>query len=368
MKKDFFKYLKNILKDREKLIYIIASFIFVCAIVLLLYFLFRGKDNPITDFGIKEDNFTTTTEQTIGCEHTSGLTGECVLTENERFVPLIGVMIENFVYARPQAGIAQASVVYEAPAEGNITRFLALFPKDADVEKAGPIRSARPYYLDFISEYSGAMYMHVGGSPEGLQKIEQYKIFAMNEFYRGIYFWRDENKEAPHNTFTSSDLWESAYERYADKTINPSFESWNFSASSTRVCAENCVSEIEIPFSYPSYVVKWKYNSELKVFERFHAANVHVDSNGNPVKANTVIVQHVTDKILDDVGRRALGTIGEGKAEVYVYGEKFEGTWKKDSRTARTKFFDVAGIEIPLASGKIWIEVVPVNIEVTTAP
>jgi len=364
MKKDFWK---NILKDKEKLYYVIASIIFLCAIILLVVFLFRGKD-AVPENKTEEDLRATSTTQVSGCEHTSGLTGECVLTENERFVSLIGVMIENFVYARPQAGIAQASVVYEAPAEGNITRFLALFPKDAEIEKAGPIRSARPYYLDFISEYPGAMYMHVGGSPEGLQKIDQYKIFAMNEFYRGIYFWRDENKEAPHNTFTSSDLWQSAYDRYVDKTLNYNFESWNFSASSTRVCAEDCVSEIKIPFSYPSYVVKWKYNSELKVFERFHSSAVHVDSNGNPVKANTLIVQHVTDKILDDVGRRALGTVGEGKVEVYVYGEKFEGTWKKDSRIARTKFLDSAGNEIPLAPGKIWIEVVPVNIEVTVTP
>jgi len=365
MKKNFWK---EILKDKEKLYYIGAGIVFFVAIIFLVYFLVKEKPGVENIFSPGEDIVTTSTDHIFGCEHKSGLTGECVLTENEQFVPLVGVMIENFVSARPQAGVAGASVVYEAPAEGNITRFLALFPKDAEIEKAGPIRSSRPYYLDFISEYPGAMYMHVGGSPEALEKIPQYKIFAMNEFYRSLYFWRDDKKEAPHNTYTSSDLWQGAYDRYADKTINPSFEPWNFSASSSRVCVESCVTQIEIPFSLPSYIVKWKYNPELKIFERYHSVNVHVDEKGTPVKANTVIVQHVTDKILDDVGRRALGVVGEGKAEVYVYGEKFEGTWKKDSRTSRTKFFDAAGNEMPLAPGKIWVEIVPQNIKVSNLP
>jgi hypothetical protein len=366
---NFKKLLQDIKKDKEKMFYAIAAVVFLCAIILLLYFIFRGRSTETG--GVMDDTMgtaTSTQNQRVECEFQSGLTGECVPSESEEFQPLVGVMIENFTSARPQDGIAQASVVYEAPAEGNITRFLALFPLDSDVEKAGPVRSARPYYLDFVSEYPGAVYMHVGGSPEALQKIDQYNIFDVDEFYRGIYFWRDENKSAPHNAFTSSDLWKDVYERYADKNVDAKFESWNFSASSTRECAANCVSDVQIPFLRPSYVVKWKYNSELKVFERFHSNTVHVDSNGNPVKASTVIVQHVTDKILDDVGRRALGTIGEGKVEVYVYGERFEGVWKKDSRTFRTKFLDGSGIEIPLAPGKIWIEIVPENIQVTSTP
>lgn len=365
---NFKKLLKDIKNDKEKMFYAIAAVVFLIAIILLLYFIFRGNATNDTLVEADTEVTTSTISQRPECKFQSALTGECIDSEEKKYQPLVGVMIENFTSARPQAGIAEASVVYEAPAEGNITRFLALFAKDAEVEKVGPIRSARPYYLDFISEYQNAMYMHVGGSPEALTKIDQYDIFDVNEFYRGIYFWRDENKAAPHNVFTSSNLWGQAYERYAEKNVDVNFESWNFTASSTKVCVENCVSEIEIPFLRPSYVVKWKYNSELQVFERFHGNTLHVDSRGTPVKANTVIVQHVTDKILDDIGRRALGTIGDGKAEVYVYGERFEGVWNKDSRTARTKFFDTSGSEIPLAPGKIWIEVVPVNIEVISTP
>src|SRR3989344_4698891 len=44
----------------------------------------------------------------------------------ERRRPL-AVMIENHTEARPQSGLSSADVVYEAIAEGGITRFMALF-------------------------------------------------------------------------------------------------------------------------------------------------------------------------------------------------------------------------------------------------
>ncbi len=53
-----------------------------------------------------------------------------------------GVMIENTPWARPQAGLSNAGVVFEAIAEGGITRFLALY-QDTAPKNVGPIRSSR---------------------------------------------------------------------------------------------------------------------------------------------------------------------------------------------------------------------------------
>ncbi len=354
--------LKKFWEDKEKLYYIFAGIVFFIAVILLMYFLHAQKNVAQDGVGVVGES-STSTAQVVGCPYKSLLTGECVSNESDVSAPLVGVMVENFIDARPQSGIAEASVVYEAPAEGNITRFLAIFSKNSEVKKVGPVRSARPYYLDFISEYGGAMYMHVGGSPDALEKISAYKVSDVNEFYRGSYFWRDSARSAPHNVYTSSDLWKSVYNQYFVSTLKNEFASWSFAAVTTS-CAQNCVEQIEIPFLLPSYDVVWKYNPDTLKYDRFHGRVAHVDSEGNPVRANTVVVQHVTDKILDDVGRRALGTIGSGKAEVYMLGNKIEGTWVKDSRIARTKFLDASGREIGFAPGKIWIEVVPVNIGV----
>lgn len=349
-------------EDKAKLYYIFAACIFVFALGILFYF---WKTQFVPSKNVDDEIIiATSTSEIVGCKYTNGLDGTCVNTEGEKIPKLIGVMIENFVDARPQAGIADARMVYEAPAEGNITRFLALFDASQEVKQAGPVRSARPYYLDWISEYPGAMYMHVGGSPEALEKLNAYKTFDVNEFYRGVYFWRDENISAPHNVFTSSELWNNAFDRFGDKNIVRNFDSWNFSSATTS-CEQNCVNALSIPFLRPSYVVNWKYNAENKNYERFHGIVPHMDKNGNFVRANTVVIQYVTDKILDDVGRRALGTIGTGKAEVYVFGRQMLGTWKKENRTARTKFFDTDGTEVAFSAGKIWIEVVPLSIEIS---
>lgn len=354
---------KIFLKDKERVYYILAGIVFLCGIVLLVYFL-RG--HTVSDQNTVEDAFVSSTqrsEKNSPCPYQKALTGECVPSQNEVVVPLIGVMIENFVDVRPQSGIAHAEVVYEAPAEGNITRFLAIFSNNISEEKVGPVRSARPYYLDWISEYPGAMYMHVGGSPEALEKLEAFKIFDINEFYKGIYFWRDENKSAPHNVFTSSNLWNSAYEKFSSSQSGSIFESWKFSDDVTS-CVENCIHQIEIPFLRPSYDVVWKYNPDTLKYDRFHGHTAHLDQDGTPVRASTLVVQHVSDKILDDVGRRALGTIGQGTAEVYRGGNKIEGTWKKETRTSRTRFFDTSGQEIAFAPGHIWIEVVPLTLDI----
>ncbi len=76
----------------------------------------------------------------------------------------VAVMLDNHPAARPQAGLEQAEVVYEILAEGNITRYLALYMHGAD-QMVGPVRSARSYYIDKCMEYN-AIYLHAGGSPE----------------------------------------------------------------------------------------------------------------------------------------------------------------------------------------------------------
>ncbi|HSD12679.1 MAG TPA: DUF3048 domain-containing protein, partial [Patescibacteria group bacterium] len=111
--------------------------------------------------------------------------------------------IDNLSVARPQAGLTKASLVFEAPVEGGITRFLAVFPDDVTADRIGPVRSARPYFLDWASEFD-AVYAHVGGSPEALEKIVAYDMRDLNEFFAGKYFWRDENRDAPHNAYTST--------------------------------------------------------------------------------------------------------------------------------------------------------------------
>ena len=80
------------------------------------------------------------------------------------------VMIENHLDSRPQSGLSNADIVYEAVAEGGITRFMGVFYCNAvkgasNKYDVGPVRSARTYFLDLASEYADyPLYTHVGGA------------------------------------------------------------------------------------------------------------------------------------------------------------------------------------------------------------
>src|SRR5687768_16361805 len=72
------------------------------------------------------------------------------------------------------------------------------------IPEIGPVRSARPYYVDFAAEYK-ALYAHVGGSPQALSQLRSYPGIDLDEIGNNRYFWRDKSRRAPHNTYTSSE-------------------------------------------------------------------------------------------------------------------------------------------------------------------
>ena len=107
------------------------------------------------------------------------------------------VMIDNHPDARPSSGLAAANLVFEVPVEGGMTRYMAVFDATTTVDQIGPVRSARPYFVE-LADALGAVYAHVGGSPDGLNLITSLPKFRdLNEFWNGKYFWRSAKRDAP---------------------------------------------------------------------------------------------------------------------------------------------------------------------------
>ena len=151
----------------------------------------------------------------------------------------LGVMVENHVDARPTIGLSRADVVYEAVAEGGITRFLVVYLCQ-DAGDIAPIRSARTYFLDWVSEY-GAAYAHVGGAntpgpANALGQIRDYGIKDMDQFGIGFpTYWRGTDKLAPHNVHsTTKKLWDAAEARKfgvkdeKGDSWDKNFQKWKF--------------------------------------------------------------------------------------------------------------------------------------------
>lgn len=84
--------------------------------------------------------------------------------------PITAVMVENSPEARPQSGLKDAGVVFEAVAEGGITRFVALY-QEAQPDLIGPVRSIRPYFVEWAAGFDAGL-AHVGGSELALNMVK----------------------------------------------------------------------------------------------------------------------------------------------------------------------------------------------------
>lgn len=120
-----------------------------------------------------------------------------IYVEEERLErPVVGVMYDNNPNARPHAGFYDAEVIYEFYVEGNATRYLAMFLMN-DPELVGPVRSARPYYIERAMEYQ-AIYTHAGASSRVEKEIDQLGIQNVSLLGPGGgAFWRESHKRPP---------------------------------------------------------------------------------------------------------------------------------------------------------------------------
>lgn len=288
----------------------------------------------------------------------------------------LGVMVENHTDARPTAGLSRADVIYEAVAEGGITRFLVLYL----CQEAGdiaPIRSARTYFIDWLSEYN-ALYAHVGGAntpgpADALGQIQQYGILDMDQFGLGFpTYWRGTDKLAPHNVHsTTKKLWEAAEERDFKVEIDgqrwdKTFTSWSFKDEAK---LENRVDQkpITVPFwdQASDYTVTWKYDKVSNNYTRYHGDQSQIDPlTKETLFAKNVIILFQQERQANDGypdGHLLYGTKGSGEALIFQDGKAIIGKWNKKDRTARTKFADSKGKEIQLNRGLVWIETIPLE-------
>lgn len=263
------------------------------------------------------------------------------------------VMIENHPDARPVSGLSKASVVIEAPVEGGITRALAFFAASTTLDQVGPVRSARPYFVDWADAWN-APYFHVGGSPEALEKISATEGFVdVNEFAYGNYFWRDTSRFAPHNVYTKQSLMDAAVEK-KKATSSTAPLAWRFqdAASSTQ---RGDVGEVRIPYG-GVFNVRWSYDKERGVYTRYLAGTAQKDRDGSAVEAENVIVIKTDQQILDSYGRLRVRTTGNGEAVAYRDGKRFVLRWRR-SAGEPIRFESTDGTEFLFTRGRTWIQV-----------
>ncbi|HBK34611.1 TPA: hypothetical protein DDZ01_01285 [Candidatus Uhrbacteria bacterium] len=340
--------------------------IIVSAIVVLLAMMFIFSLPYLSEtmlFSQTEENTSSEKEPEDLFRHP--LTGVWGYEEVIELPHVYGVMIENHIDARPQAGLDQAFLVIEAPVEAGISRMIAFYSEDQEVEKIGPVRSARSYYVDWAHELD-AMYTHVGGSPEALDQIATDGTFDLNQYWNDDFFWRSSNRNAPHNVYTSTDLLSEALAYYEgrDRVPNILYGLWHFKDS--QVIIPEKIVGVSIDFSiYDWNLVSWEFDSSLMRYSRFQKGIPHTMESEDQIFADNIAIIVTDVEILDEIGRRSVRTIGKGNAFVFQDGLMQEAIWEKPSLSERLMFYTKEGEEIEMNAGITWIEVVP-NEEILT--
>ncbi len=285
------------------------------------------------------------------------LTG--IRTDEEVTNQPIGVVINNHTSARPQSGLSQADIVYEVLAEGDVTRFLAIYQSEKP-EIIGPVRSARDYYIDLSKGFNSFFVAH-GWSPEAKNLLQAQVVPNMNGIeYDGILFWRDNTRVAPHNSYISYKNIKKGADNLGIK-LESSVQSISFLTEDEMKDIQGAEAmNVRVAYSQREmFAAVYQYNEQTEKYDRYSNNEQTVDrETKNPVSLDNVFIVETAHSVIDDVGRKKIDVTSGGKGLLLQKGKAFEVEWEnQDGRIIPL----LDGKPVGLVPGKTWINVIPTN-------
>ncbi|TQR15471.1 DUF3048 domain-containing protein [Psychrobacillus soli] len=310
---------------------------------------------PVED--VVEDIVEEVIEEPVVLPYVAPFTG--IRSEEELTQRPIIVTMNNHPLARPQSGIAQADIVYEMLAEGNVTRFLALYQSDIP-DVIGPVRSARDYFVE-VAKGLDAFYIAHGYSPDAQKMLNARVVDNINGMqYDGILFKRSKERKAPHNSYISNENILAGAEKVGASMEIHKVPSYSFYDSIEGAKIGNPVSTISIQYgSGASFENQYTYLPESGIYERKTGGVVTIDKeSGEPVEIANVIFMEIPHKTIDNAGRQQLTLTDGGKAYLFQAGTMKEIEWENiDGMLIPME----NGVPAKLVPGKSWISFVPTN-------
>ena len=345
------------IKSRRPWLLIAGATVLILAVSCgLMYLIITGKTRRGPTVSATTITSTSTASATTTLELvTRRLDGVLVPTGQEAYAPR-AVMVDNMASARPLSGISSANVAIEAPVEGGITRLMLLFDATTTVDEVGPVRSARPYFVDWAAGWKAA-YFHVGGSPDALDKLKTLTtstVLNVDEIARGDDFWRTDGRPAPHQVLTSKLMMDQAAGslNYAEAALPVA---WQFKDEATST-ERGMGGSFKVTYG-STYTVTWKYDPDTNAYVRQQSSKTQLDAHTDlRVEAKNVVVIKTDASVLDDKLRLKLRTTGGGDALLYRDGNKYTIRWTR-SANEPMRFAGMDGSDVMLDRGKTWIEV-----------
>lgn len=345
-------------KKSKILIIGLALVIILCAASYIL--LFKGKTNKLPEEEQKEEPV---------------VVKKLTVYDEDSGTRPFAVMIPNDSWGGAQSrhyGIQKAYMVYEIYAEGNITRFIAFF-KDVEIDKIGPIRSARSYFIDYAME-SNAIYVHWGQSDGALRDFSNYKIDRIAcANYDGTSCPRDKNYSAPNNGFISSKTVYELSEKLGIQTTSKKedYELLNYSVDELDYSADGSYQAADIiNIKYSGiHTVSFTYDADNKYYLRSNSGKSHIDNEtGEQIHTKNIIFLGINHKnTYDDKGHIDLLNIGTYDGYYISNGQAIKITATKESRFGKTKYYDMGGNELKVNDGNTFIQLAPYSAITITA-
>lgn len=278
----------------------------------------------------------------------------------------IAVMIDNHKGAWPQAGLNQAYLVYEIIVEGGETRLMPVF-KGVSLDKIGPVRSSRHYFLDYALE-NEAIYVHYGWSPQAESDIKTLKVNNLNGITQSSTdFWRVKDKKAPHNAVTSTKNILKMAENKGYKTQSNTKSVLNYQASEVELTEGVEANHIVIPYS-KLHTVSYTYDQASKKYIRYARNVKQTDwTTKEDIATKNIIITFAENYTLNDSenkDRQGLKNIGDKKGYYITNGKAIEIVCSKSSRTSKTIYKDLQGNEIKVNDGNTFIQICPIDANV----
>lgn len=279
----------------------------------------------------------------------------------------IAVMIDNNKLAQPQAGLNKAYMVYEIIVEGGESRLMALF-KGQDLDKIGPIRSSRHYFLDYALE-NDAIYVHFGWSPQAESDIKYLGVNNINGISQSqTDFWRVKDKKAPHNAVTSTkNILKMANEKKY-RTTSQVNSVLKYTTDEVNLENGEFANNITIPYSSGN-IVKWEYNEQTKRYLRYSKGTKQTDWNTKEdITSKNIIIEFIANSKLEDgenKDRQTMTTTGTKNGYYITNGKAIKIKCTKNTRSGKTKYTSLDGQEISACDGNTFVQICPINANVS---
>ena len=359
------------MKKGNKAIVMTSVLLLIAVVFLVLSFLKKDmintanidsdieSDNSIVSDTQSNDSISNTNDTSVVSyegQARSMLTGEWVDEDTARSVP-VAVMYSNIYDAMPQSSISYADVVFESLVEGGITRLCCLFENQTQLEKIGPVRSCRTYYLMFAKEFE-ANYVHFGYSEYAEKYLKQSKFHSLDGM---VYcnFYRTDDRVAPHNAYTSWDgIMESVKEKGYQTVYTSDYTSpFTFNTDDNKdIVIQNGQDCSAFYVGYPYNKPWFEYDNQTKTYKRFQFEAPQIDElNGQQLAYKNILVKYVEPQYYDN-GTPNYKVSGTGKGLYITDGKAVEVTWVKRSETeGATRYYYSNGEEVILNQGKTYI-------------